>query len=228
MTDRFNTIAGWTLFAAIVALGLSILSDMYFHGDKPERPETMGYPIAGVVEESADEGPSLAALLATGDPAAGASVFAKCTACHTIEQGGANGIGPNLYGVLGVPIGKHVAGFAYSSDLANHGGEWTYENMDAWLASPRGFAPGTKMTFAGLSNPVDRANLILYMREEGGGGPPLPEPPAEAEGEGEATADAPDEGPGSVEGAPLDAVEAAGAMGSPQPVPGEDQTNPVD
>src|SRR5690606_6135102 len=104
--------------------------------------------------------------------------FAKCTSCHTIEQGGANGIGPNIYGILGQPIGKHAAGFAYSGDLAAFGGNWTYEVMDTWLKSPKGMVPGTKMSFAGLGNPEDRANLMLYLRENGGG-PELPAPPAE-------------------------------------------------
>jgi len=210
MTDRFNTIAGWTLFAGIVALGLSIASGLYFEGDKPHRPHEMGYPIAGVVEEgAADEGPALATLLATGDAAKGEAVFAKCLACHTIEQGGANGIGPNLYGILGKPIGKHAAGFAYSSDLAGHGGEWTYETMDPWLKSPKGMVPGTKMTFAGLGTPEDRANVMLYLLANGGG-PPLPAPPAAEPAEGEAEGAAP--GPESEAG-----QEAAGAVAAEQP-----------
>ena len=220
MTDRFNTIAGWTLFAGIVALGLSIVSSMYFHGDKPERPEKMGYAIEGVVEEGgAAEGPPLATLLATGDAAAGANVFQKCTSCHSIEQGGANGIGPNLYGVLGKPVGKHAAGFAYSSDLSGHGGDWSFENMDAWLKSPRGFAPGTKMSFAGLGNPQDRANVMLYMLQNGGG-PALPEAPA-AEAEGDAGTGGEDAGPAAEPG-----VDAAGAAAMPEPAD-PDQTNPV-
>ena len=209
MTDRFNTIAGWTLGAGIVALGLSIVSGMYFEGDKPHRPHEMGFPIEGVVEEgAADEGPALATLLAAGDPAAGASSFAKCAACHTVEQGGANGIGPNLFGVLGKPIGKHAAGFAYSGDLSGHGGDWTYENMDAWLKSPKAFASGTKMTFAGLGNAEERANVILYLRENGGG-PPLPEPPAAEPEEGAEGAAA---GPEDAAGA-----DAAGAVAQPEP-----------
>src|SRR5688572_7522916 len=188
MTDRFNTIAGWTLFAGIVALGLSIASGIYFEADKPHRPHEMGFPIEGVVEEgAAEEGPALATLLATGDAAKGEAVFAKCAACHTIDQGGADGIGPNLYGIVGKPIGKHAAGFAYSADLSGHGGDWSYENLDAWLKSPKAFASGTKMTFAGLGNPEERANLILYLRENGGG-PALPEPPAAEAPEGEAVA----------------------------------------
>ena len=213
MTDRFNTIAGWALAAGIVALGLSAVSSRIFHADKPERPEEMGYPIEGVVEEgAADEGPALATLLATGDPAKGEAVFAKCTACHTANQGGAAGIGPNLYGVLGQPIGKHAAGFAYSSDLAGHGGDWTYENMDAWLKSPKAFASGTKMTLAGLGSAEDRANVILFLRENGGG-PALPEPPAEepAEGADAAAGDAA-AGPATEPGA-----DAAGATAMPEP-----------
>jgi cytochrome c len=177
-----------------------------------------------VVEEGADEGPDLGTLLAAADPAAGEKVFAKCVSCHTVEQGGANGIGPNLYGVVGKPIGKHAAGFAYSSALADHGGEWTYENMDEWLANPRGFAPGTKMSFAGLSSPEDRANVIAYMHANGGG-PAFPAPAApEAAAENVEGADV---GPGAAEGAAADSAEAAGAMSMDQPVPGEDQTNPV-
>jgi len=213
MTDRFNTIAGWTLGAGIVALGLSIFSDLYFQGNKPHRPHEMGYPIAGVVEEgAADQGPALATLLATGDAAKGEAVFAKCTACHTVNQGGAAGIGPNLYGVLGKPVGKHAAGFAYSSDLSGHGGDWTYENMDAWLKSPKAFAPGTKMTFAGLGSAEDRANIMLFMMQNGGG-PPLPAPPAAepAEGADPAAGDAA-AGPATEAGA-----DAAGAAAMPEP-----------
>ena len=217
MTDRFNTIAGWTLFAGIVALGLSAISSRIFHADSHDAPEVAGYPIEGAEEEGgADAGPDLGTLLAAADPAAGERVFAKCISCHTVEQGGANGIGPNLYGVIGTPIGTHVAGFAYSSALSGHGGEWTYESLDEWLASPSSFASGTKMSFAGLSKPEDRANVIAYMKEYGGGpaypAPAAPEAPEEIDGAAE--------GPGGgVEGGALDPVPAAGAMGDQQPVP---------
>jgi cytochrome c len=211
MTDRFNTIAGWILFAGIVALGLSIVSGLYFQGDKPHRPHEMGYPIAGVVEPGDEaEGPALATLLATGDVAKGEAVFAKCLACHTIEQGGAAGIGPNLYGILGKPVGKHAAGFAYSSDLAGHGGNWDYETMDAWLKSPKAMVPGTKMTFAGLGSAEDRANVMLYMLQNGGG-PPLPEPPAAEPAEGEATAVDAGAGPATEPG-----QDEAGAVAMPE------------
>lgn len=178
MEDRFNTIAGWVLFAGIIALGLSIASGMFFHADKAEAPETPGYAIA-VAEgaEAKDAGPDLATLLAEGSAAAGEGVFAKCTSCHSIEQGGANGIGPNLQGIMGKPIGQHVSGFAYSSALSDKGGTWDWDAMDAWLTSPRAFANGTKMSFAGLSKPQDRANVMLYM-ESFGGAPARPEPAA--------------------------------------------------
>ncbi|WP_340587370.1 c-type cytochrome [Erythrobacter alti] len=218
MNDRTNTIFGWILASSGIALGSSIVAATYFHGDSPEMPENPGYVIEAAEEGAGgDAGPSIAELLASGSAEAGEAVFAKCTACHTIEQGGAAGIGPNLYGVLGSPIGGHSPSFDYSSALADVGGNWTYENMDAWLQSPRGFANGTKMSFAGLGSGEDRANVILYMRQYGGG-PDLPEVVVEeapAEGEG---IDGAGEGPGEVEGAPASAQEAVGAMGDDQPV----------
>jgi cytochrome c len=222
MTDRFNTIAGWLLFSGIVALGLNAVSERVFEANKPERPETMGYPIEGVVEEGAEAGPDLGTLLAAADPAAGQKVFAKCSSCHTIDQGGANGIGPNLYQTVGEPIGKGKAGFAFSGVLSGHGGNWTYENLDQWLKSPNGFAPGTKMTFAGLSSPEDRANVIAYLKQNGGG-PDYPAPAAPAANKADAAAaEGADTGPGAaVSGAEASPVEAAGAAGQPEPVSGK-------
>lgn len=176
--DNNNTIAGWVLAGGIAALGFSILSGKYFHADKPERPETMGYVIEGV--ETADTGSEevpMSMMLAKADIAAGEQVFKKCVACHTINQGGANGIGPNLWDSFGKSHG-HVAGFAYSDALASIEGDWNFDNMNAWLISPRRYAPGTKMTFAGLGKPEDRANVIAYMNAQGSN-LPYPEPPAE-------------------------------------------------
>ena len=176
MGDRFNTVAGWALFAGIIALGGAIVSSKYFHD---ERPEPMGYAIEGVEAEGegAASGPGLNTLLASADVAAGEKVFAKCAACHTITSGGANGIGPNLYATVGEEIGKGKGGFAFSAALSGKGGSWTFENLDHWLKSPREFAPGTKMTFAGLGNPVYRANLIAWMNTQGSN---LPLPAADA------------------------------------------------
>lgn len=187
MDNRFNTIAGWALFSAIVALGLSSISNRYFGADKHARPETMGFVIEGVeIAEGAAEVP-LATLLATADPAKGEQVFKKCTSCHTINQGGANGIGPNLYGTLGMSIAGH-AGFAYSDTLKSMGGTWDFDKLSEFVHNPKRFAPGTKMTFAGLGNPEDRANLLVYLNAQGSN-LPLPPPPAEPEVDAEPAAD---------------------------------------
>ena len=176
MDNRSNTIAGWVLGAGIVALGATIVTAEMFHA---ERPEKMGYPIEGVVLEGEGGGGGeaeqpIAALLAGADAAKGEGVFKKCTACHTIAKGGPNGTGPNLWGVMGAPIGKHAAGFAYSPALSGKGGNWDWESMSQWLKSPRDFAPGTKMTFAGLGKPEDRANLLAYMNTQSDSPLPLP------------------------------------------------------
>ncbi|MCO4092377.1 MAG: cytochrome c family protein [Sphingorhabdus sp.] len=188
MDDRSNTIAGWVLAGGIVALGLSIVTGMYFH---PETPEKEGFAV--VAEAAGEAGGAavvpIATLLATADIAKGEAVFKKCAACHTIAQGGANGIGPNLWAAMGKAHG-HVAGFAYSDALKSVPGNWDWEGMDKWLANPKKYAPGTKMTFAGLGNPEERANLILYMNAQGSN-LPLPTPPvAEAPADDAAAAPA--------------------------------------
>ena len=214
MTDRLNTIFGWILFSGIVALGLGSLFSHIMKADKHEAPEEWGFPIEAAEGEGGSEsGPDLGTLLAAADPAAGEKVFAKCVSCHTADQGGANGIGPNVYAIIGKPIGKHAAGFAYSSALSGHGGDWTYENMDAWLKSPKAFASGTKMTFAGLGSAEDRANLLAYLKANGGG-PDFPAPAAPAAGGGDEAAAAGDAaaGPATEPGA-----DAAGAVAQPEP-----------
>jgi cytochrome c len=213
--DLFNTAAGWVLFAGIVGLGLSVLSSKYFHGYNPERPEKLGYVIEGVEEESSGGAAAvdLGTLLASATPEAGAKVFAKCQACHSIEQGGKNGTGPNLWAIMGKPIGKQAAGFKYSGALSGKGGEWTWENMDAWLTNPRAFADGTAMSFNGLNKPEDRANLMAYL-EANGGAPARPAAAAAAAPEGEEKAE---------EGAEGEAVEkpAAGAEAEAAEKPAE-------
>ena len=197
MEDRFNTAAGWVLFSGVVALGLSSVSGQYFRASKHDRPEKMGYEIAGVAsEEGGDKEVPIETLLASADPAKGEASFKKCMACHTITAGGANGIGPNLHGIVGKPIGK-IGGFAYSADIAGHGGNWDWANLNAWLSSPKKFAGGTKMSFAGLSNPEERANLMAYLNAQGSN-LPLPAAPA-----ADAAAAAP------AEGAPAEAAAAA-------------------
>lgn len=177
MDDRKNTIAGWVLGAGIVALGASLVTGEVFKG---ERPEEMGYPIEGVELEDAGAAEAekpIAFFLASADPAEGAKVFKKCGACHTDSKGGPNGLGPNLYGVVGKSI-PHLPGFAYSDALKSHGGTWDWETLNQWLKSPRDFAPGTKMTFAGLSKPEDRAAVIVYLNSMSDSPLPVPPPPA--------------------------------------------------
>jgi cytochrome c len=189
MQDRSNTIAGWVLAAGIVALGTSIVTGEHFAS---ERPEKMGYPIEGVVEEgeagAAAEQP-IAFYLATADAAKGADVFKKCAACHNADKGGANALGPNLWNVVGEGIGVGAGGFAFSDALKSKGGVWDFDQLSAWLKSPKAFAPGTKMTFAGLSKPEDRANVIAYLNQQGDAPKPLPAPgpasPDKAAGEAE-------------------------------------------
>jgi cytochrome c len=169
--DLFNTAAGWVLFAAGLGLGLSILSGKYFHGDKPERPEKLGYVIEGAVEEAA--GPaemSMAEALnmmpAAELVAAGEKAFSKCQSCHSIDAGGANGVGPNLNGVMGGSVAAK-GGFAYSAELKALGGTWGWDNMNDWLKNPKAYVSGTKMSFAGLSKIEDRAALAMYLNSKG-------------------------------------------------------------
>lgn len=176
MDNRQNIMAMMGLGAAIVALGATLVSSEFFMN---ERPEKMGYVVEGVEDtgEGAAAAPvAIASLLPTADAAKGAEVFKKCASCHTITQGGAAGVGPNLYGVVG---GKHgnQAGFAYSDALLGKAGPWTFDALNEWLTSPKAYAPGTKMSFAGLSKPEDRANLLVYLNAQGSN-LPLPAAPA--------------------------------------------------
>jgi cytochrome c len=216
MEDNFNTFAGWALFAGIVALGLSSISGHYFRADKPHRPHHMGYEIEGVQAEggAAKEVP-LATLLNEADPAKGEAIFAKCMSCHTINQGGDKGIGPNLYGIVGDNVAEGRGGFDFSSALKSIGGTWTFEKLNEWLKSPKAFAPGTKMTFAGLSKPEDRAAIIVYLNSQGSN-VPLPPPPAPAASEEPAAdAGAADQGAPAADKAAGDAESKAPAEAAP-------------
>ena len=231
MDDRFNTIAGWVLFAGIVALGSSIVAGELFHS---ERPKKMGYPIAGVVEEG--EGGAAAAeqpietYLAKADPAKGQQTFNKCMACHNADKGGANQLGPNLWDVLGEPIGQGK-GFAFSDALSKKGGTWNWDNLSQWLTSPRAFAPGTKMTFAGLGDPQDRANVIAFLNQHSDAPKPLPAAPAATAAQGGAPAaagTAPGTGPnnGPQKAAKQPTLPASAAGTSPQTSGGEAGSKP--
>ena len=156
-----------------------------------ERAELLGYirdidkavlPLpadgAAAAGATAEPIPDFGTLLAAADPEKGKRAAQVCGSCHTLEAGGPNRVGPNLFGVVGRPIASH-GGFAYSPALAGHGGQWTYEALDGFLAGPAKAVPGTKMSFAGLRNPRDRANLLAYLATIGASRLPFP-PPAPA------------------------------------------------
>jgi len=207
---QWNRLAGWVLAAAIAVLGISIVTGMIYQ-TKPV--ETKGYKIEGVEEVAATgaaevEKP-IAAFLASADPAKGEAQFKKCAACHNVEKGGANQIGPNLWGVVGAPVGKHP-GYAYSDAVAGHGGQWTWDELSAWLQSPKKHIPGNKMSFAGISKPDDRANLLAWLNQKGDKPLPLPAAPAE-----EAPAAAAGEAAGDEAPADAAAAEAGATAVSP-------------
>lgn len=120
-----------------------------------------GFPLALALAVLSG-GPALAQ--GGGDPAAGEKVFNQCKACHTVEAG-KNRVGPSLHGVVGRKAGS-VEGFKYSDAMKNSGLTWTPENLDKYLASPKGDVPGNKMAFAGLKKPEDRANVIAYLSQQ--------------------------------------------------------------
>ncbi|MCP1336885.1 c-type cytochrome [Futiania mangrovi] len=185
---EFNKIAGGVLLAALVTLGLGTLAEIVFH---PDELEEQAYKVAGLesgggeAAGAAEAAPevSVIALLATGDigamASAGEGAARACAACHTFDNGGANRVGPNLWGIVGANIG-HLDNFSYSSALQEKEGTWTYEALDGFLANPRGWAPGTKMSYAGMKKPEDRAEMIAYLRSLSDSPQPLPEAPAEA------------------------------------------------
>ncbi|SEQ02335.1 c-type cytochrome [Thalassovita taeanensis] len=132
------------------------------HGDHAEQAYVIDTGEAdGHGAAEAEEGPDFATLLASADVERGAKVFSKCKACHKLEEG-ANATGPSLYGVVGRKVDS-LPGFGYSGALEAVAEVWDPENLQEFLANPKGFAPGTKMSFAGLKKIEDRANLIAYL-----------------------------------------------------------------
>lgn len=180
---EWNKFAGWLLAASIAVLGLSIVSGMIY---APHALKTQAYVIEGVEAEGAaatsvkNVDKPIEFYLASASPEKGAAIFKKCAACHTITSGGAAGIGPNLYGIVGAPH-DHMPGFAYSDAMMKFKGQpWDWKALNEWLSSPKTYAPGTKMAFAGISKPEDRAALIAYLNTQSGKPLPMPAVPAEA------------------------------------------------
>lgn len=214
---EWNKIAGWVLTAAIAVLGLSIATGMIY---EPHAPEQKGYVVEGVEAEAEAGGAAaeaekpIAFYLASADVAKGEAAFKKCAACHTITPGGANGIGPNLHATVGKPVASKP-GFAYSEALKSKGGSWGFDELSAWLKSPKAYAPGNKMSFAGLGKPEDRANVIAYLNAQGSN-LPLPAVPAEVAAAAPADAAAP--GPGKAPDVPEATPATATARGGPAAV----------
>lgn len=159
------------LFAALAGCGQSPKSreDQQQHAAGTEQPG----PAAGAERSEADRQKILAALPApynTADLANGKAKFALCAACHTITAGGPNLTGPNLHGVVGRQAGS-LAGYNFSAPLKAAGFAWDAQHLEPWITQPRTYIPGTKMTFAGLKAPKDRADLIAYVMVESGYGP---------------------------------------------------------
>ncbi len=153
--------AGGVLGAFLIfLLGKWAAEALYHVGGEGEAAYAIETEEEGGTEEAAVE-VSFQDLLAQADLEKGAKLFKKCVACHKKEQG-ANGTGPYLYGVVGRPIGA-VEGYSYSEAMANFGGEWTPEALDEFLASPKSYIPGTKMSFKGFAKPEERANIIAYL-----------------------------------------------------------------
>lgn len=126
-----------------------------------------GAPAAPAATGAAPAAADLQTLLAAADPEKGKVLFLQCRACHSLESGGANKVGPNLHGVFGRKAGL-APGFSYSEVVTQSGIVWSAETLDQWLARPSDFLPGNRMVFVGIRKPEDRANLIAYLKRETG------------------------------------------------------------
>ena len=205
---ELNKIFGAILATLVFVMGVGFIAEEIYapienRGAGFELPEPE--EVAEGEAPDAPQVPSIAARLQTASAEAGEGIVVRCQGCHDLTEANTNRVGPGLYEVVGRPIAAHE-GFSYSQalmELAAADGEWSYDELDHFLESPSGFAPGTTMGFAGLPNPQERADLIAYLRELSADPQPLPEAPAEeeaaapAEGEEAAAAEEPaaDAGP---------------------------------
>lgn len=205
-----NKILGAVLATAFVIIGVPQVTSFIYATEKPEK---MGYFVDAPEEAAGGPAevvlpPDWGTVLPAADLAAGEAAFARCQACHNATAGGADGIGPNLFGVVGGPV-MHRAGFAYSDAMATHKAEaptWGYDELDHFITAPARYVPGTKMSFAGIRDQNTRINLIAWLRSQGSGGYAIPAPdPARQPGAAPA---APAEGAAPTEGAA--ATEATG------------------
>tara|TARA_Y100001970_G_scaffold121407_1_gene150610 strand:- start:18073 stop:18618 length:546 start_codon:yes stop_codon:yes gene_type:complete len=175
-----NKILASIIFAILVVTVIGHLGDIIVNVDHHEMEET-AYKIDVPDSEDIESGVApkeeviepISLLLASASLEKGEKLFKKCSACHNYEKDSANKVGPNLWNLINRPK-ANVQGFAYSKVLAEYGGEWSYEELAEFLYKPKKFAKGTKMNFAGLKKVQDRANIVLFLREQSEKPVPLP------------------------------------------------------
>tara|TARA_B100000029_G_scaffold491544_1_gene551808 strand:- start:502 stop:1026 length:525 start_codon:yes stop_codon:yes gene_type:complete len=171
-----NKIIVSVVLAIILILGINKFTDVIYH---VEKPKTSAYQVSVTNVSSADTEKSseisqsgdIMALFASVSVEEGAKIFKKCAACHSITEGGANKIGPALWGVIGRKAGS-ISDYKYSKALVAYGKPWSFEEMNGFLIKPKEWIKGTKMAFAGLKDEKDRAAVILYMNKNSNN--PLP------------------------------------------------------
>ncbi|MBL8839203.1 MAG: cytochrome c family protein [Alphaproteobacteria bacterium] len=179
---ELNKIAAAVIGAMLVTMVISILGGALV---SPRRLAEPAYQIAAAPAAPAAQAAApaqldpIGPLLAAANAEAGAGLSRQCASCHTFNQGGRNGVGPNLYGVVGGPR-AHAEGFNYSNAMKEAAqrpgdeGKWNYEALNRYLANPQAEVRGTRMAFAGLRRAEDRANLIAWLRTQSANPPPLP------------------------------------------------------
>ena len=166
---EINKIIAAVLLIALLVIGIGKISDIAFQVDKPEKSAYKvdiqeSSKISSSVAEKVQEKVDISALLALGDVSHGEKVFKKCSACHLVNKGGENKIGPALYGVIGRKVASKQD-YKYSKAMAAYDKNWTFEEMNGYLKKPQSYIKGTKMAFAGLRKEKDRASVILYLNQ---------------------------------------------------------------